>query len=114
MAVSAEMDVAKEKKWSAPADARSRKVEIRPIAGALGAEILGADLTQPIGDSMFADIHRSFLDHLVIFFPGQKPLTPDQQTAFTALFGEIDRAPFSYPFKTPTVDGHPQILFNVK
>lgn len=114
MAASAGADVAKVGRRSAPADARTRKVEIRPIAGALGAEILGADLTQPIGASMFADIYRAFLDHLVIFFPGQKPLTPDQQTGFTALFGEVDRVPFSYPFKTPTVDGHSQILVNVK
>jgi taurine dioxygenase len=114
MAVRAKMDVAKERRLRAPGDARTWKLEVRPIAGALGAEILGIDLSQPIGDSMFADIYRAFLDHLVIFFPGQRPLTPDQQTAFTALFGEVDRAPFSYPFKTPTVDGHSQILVNVK
>jgi taurine dioxygenase len=94
--------------------ARAARIEVKPIAGAIGAEVFGPDLRQPIGDAVFADIHRAFLDHLVIFFPRQQPLTPDQLTAFAARFGEVDRAPFSYPFKTPTVDGHPQILVNLK
>jgi taurine dioxygenase len=96
------------------ADTKRLKVEIRPIAGSLGAEILGVDLSRSIGDSTFADIYQALLDHLVIFFPQQGNLSPEQHTAFAARFGEVDVAPFSYPFKTPTVAGHSQILLNVK
>jgi len=96
------------------ADAQRLKIEIRPIAGSLGAEIAGVDLSKPIGDSTFADIYQALLDYLVIFFPRQVDLSPEQHTAFAARFGEVDVAPFSYPFKTPTVAGHSQILLNVK
>lgn len=89
-------------------------MDIRPIAGALGAEIFGLDLSRPLADSVFIDVYQALLDHLAIFFPNQKPLSPGQHAAFAARFGEIDRAPFVYPFKTPTVEDHPEILLNVK
>jgi taurine dioxygenase len=97
-----------------PAAARNLKIEVRPLAGALGARILGVDLSRPLGDSTFADIYRTFLDYLVVFFPGQRALSPEQHTAFAARFGEVDLEPFAYPFKTPTVPGHSQILLNIK
>jgi len=96
------------------AASQANQIEVKPIAGALGAEIFGLDLAHPIADSVFADVYRAFLDHLVIFVRGQRPISPEQQTAFAGRFGEVDHAPFSYPFKTPTVEGHPQILVNVK
>jgi taurine dioxygenase len=89
-------------------------MEVAPIAGALGAQIHGVDLSRPISDSTFADIHRVFLEHLVIFFTGQKALTFEQHTALAARFGEVDYDPFTYPIKPPTFSGHPQILVNVK
>ena len=90
------------------------KMEIEPIAGALGARIRGVDLTQPISDSTFADIHRAFLEYLVIFFTGQKTLSFEQHTALAARFGEVDYDPFTYPIQPPTFSGHSQILVNVK
>jgi len=96
------------------ADANSLKIEIQPIAGAIGARIPGVDLSRKPGDSTFADIYRALLDYLVIFFPRQRALSPEQHTAFAALFGEVDREPFTYPLKTPTLEGHSQILLNVK
>ena len=88
-------------------------IEVHPISCALGAEVRGVDLSQPLDDSTFAVVHRAFLDHLVIFLPGQR-LTPAQHTAFAARFGEVDRAPFVFPFKPPAVSGHPEILNVVK
>jgi taurine dioxygenase len=90
------------------------KIEVKPIAGALGAEIFGPDLTRPMSDSEFGDIHQAFLDYLVVFIRQKKPLTAEQQTAFAARFGEVDFEPFSYPFKLPTVAGHSQILLSIK
>ena len=52
-----------------------REIEVAPVAGALGAEIGGVDLAGPLGNSVFSEIHRAFLEHRVIFFRGQK-LTP--------------------------------------
>jgi taurine dioxygenase len=69
-----------------------RHIEVRPIAGALGAEIHGVDLAQPLADAVVAEIRRAFLEHLVIFFRNQQ-LTPQQQVAFARRFGE----PMEYP-----------------
>lgn len=43
-------------------------IKIRPLAGALGAEIGGADLRRPFDNSITAELHRAFREHLVIFF----------------------------------------------
>jgi len=93
---------------------RALKIKARPLAGALGAEILGPDLTRPLRDSEFPDVHQAFLDYLVVFTVQKKPITPDQQTAFAARLGEVDLEPFAYAFKLPTVPGYPQILLSVK
>jgi taurine dioxygenase len=89
-------------------------IEVRPLAGALGAEVFGADIAGGISDSEFAEIYATFLEHLVVFFRRQRPLTPAQHTAFAARFGEVDYEPFAYPIKPPAVAGCPQILVNVK
>jgi taurine dioxygenase len=67
-------------------------IEVRRLAGALGAEIRGVDIARPLEDPVVAEIRRAFLDHLVIFFPGQS-LTPPQFLAFGKRFGE----PVEYP-----------------
>lgn len=89
-------------------------IEIRPLAGALGAEVFGADIAGGISDSKFAEIYGAFLEHLVLLFRGQRPLSPEQHTAFAARFGEVDYEPFAYPIKPPAVPGCPQILVNLK
>ena len=43
-------------------------IEIIPTGAALGAEISGVDLAQPIDDAAFATIERAYNDHGVIFF----------------------------------------------
>ena len=67
-------------------------IEVRPIAGALGAEIEGVDISRPLPNDVVAEIRRAFLDFLVIFVRGQK-LTPHEQLAFAQRFGE----PMEYP-----------------
>ena len=69
-----------------------RHIEVRPITGALGAEIDGVDAARPLGDEVIAEIRRAFLDHLVIFLRSQT-LTPQAQLAFARRFGE----PMEYP-----------------
>jgi alpha-ketoglutarate-dependent taurine dioxygenase len=56
-------------------------MEVRPIAGALGAEIADVDLAQPLDAKLVAAIRRALLDRMVIFFRGQK-LGPRHQLAF--------------------------------
>ena len=71
---------------------RYRAIGVAPIAGALGAEIAGVDLSRPLPEEVIAEIRQAWLDHLVIFFRAQT-LTPAQQLAFARRFGE----PMEYP-----------------
>ena len=50
---------------------RNTQTEIRPISGALGAEILGVDLAAGIDDETFARIRGTFLEHGVIVIRDQ-------------------------------------------
>jgi taurine dioxygenase len=69
-----------------------RHIEVRPIAGALGAEVHGVDIARPLDHEVVAEIRLAFLDHLVIFFRNQT-LTPQQQLGFAERLGE----PMEYP-----------------
>jgi taurine dioxygenase len=79
------------------------KLEVRRIAGALGAEILDVDLTQ-LSSETVAAIRRALLEHQVIFFHGQ-PLTPAQFMAFAQYMGK----PIEYPF-VKGIEGFPEII----
>src|SRR5579885_2358133 len=63
-------------------------LSVNRIAGALGAEISGVDLSQPLDDGVIAEIRRALIEHLVIFFRDQH-LTPEQHLAFGRRFGRL-------------------------
>ena len=46
--------------------------DIRPFNGAVGAEIIGLDLSRPINDRDFARVQRAHLDHHVVVFRDQR------------------------------------------
>ncbi len=62
-------------------------LDIRPLSPALGAEVRGLDLSQPLSDQVFEKLYSAWLDHLVLVFPGQR-LTERQQVRFAERFGE--------------------------
>jgi taurine dioxygenase len=66
---------------------------VHPIAGALGAEISGVDLSRDPGEETVGAIRRAWLEHLVIFFRDQG-LSPAQFLAFGRRFGEAIEYPF--------------------
>lgn len=64
-------------------------LDIRPTGAALGAEIRGLDLAQPLDGQTFSAIENALHQHEVIFFRGQK-LSPEQHIAFSRRFGELE------------------------
>ena len=66
---------------------------VQRIAGALGAEIAGVDLREPIDDALMARIRAIWLEHLVIFFRDQA-LTTGQFLAFAKRIGQVIEYPF--------------------
>jgi len=83
-------------------------ITINRIAGALGAEIGGVDLSQNLSDATIAEIRQALLDHLVIFFRDQD-ITPAQHIAFARRFSE----PEEYPM-LKGLDEFPEIVPVVK
>jgi taurine dioxygenase len=79
-------------------------MKIRQVAGALGAEISGVDLSQGISTGLAAAIRQVFLEHQVIFLRDQD-LSPAQFLAFAQAMGE----PIDYPF-VKGIEGFPQII----
>ena len=84
--------------------ALSAAIGVHPVAGALGAEISGVDLSQPLDDATIATLRRAWLDHLVIFFRDQV-LPPEQFLAFARRFGDV----IEYPF-VKGLDDYPEII----
>ena len=82
---------------------RNRHFDVCPTSGALGAEILGLDLAEPLDQSDVDDLRGLLNEYGVIFFRDQT-ITPDHHIAFAERFGQIDVNRF---FKA--VPGHPQI-----
>lgn len=82
-----------------------RRIQVRPLAGALGAQVSGADL-RDLDDATFAEIHAAWLDHEVLFFRDQD-LSPDQHKAFGQRFGTLQVHPFLH---SRAEEGHPEIV----
>lgn len=79
--------------------------EIRPLDAALGAEVTGLDLSQPLADADFARIHRAHLEHHLVVFRDQR-ITPAQQIAFSRRFGPLQ----IHVLDQFQLAGHPEIL----
>lgn len=85
-----------------------KKIGVKRLAGALGAEIEGVNLARELDNETFDDIHQAFLDHQVIFFRDQT-LTPDQHKAFGRRFGKLNIHPY-----VKGMDDHPEIMEIIK
>ncbi len=80
-------------------------MDIIPLTGALGAEILGADLRR---EDDYAAIHAAFVRYSVVVVRAQS-LTPDDHLAFARRFGTINVNRFFQRHAT-----HPEIALVTK
>jgi len=83
---------------------KNRTITVDKIAGALGAEISGVDLSRELDGEVVGEIRQALVDHCVIFFRGQH-LTPEQQIAFGRHFGALQVHDFVAGMNT-----HPEII----
>lgn len=67
-------------------------VTVIPTGAALGADVVGVDLSKPLSDETFRQIEDAWHTHLVLRFRGQK-LDDPALLAFGQRFGELDSAP---------------------
>lgn len=69
-------------------------ITVTRIGGALGADVHGLDLAQPLDGEAVALIRSALAEHLVLFFRGQHLLGIDEHKRLARHFGEIEVAPF--------------------
>jgi taurine dioxygenase len=79
-------------------------INVTKLTPHIGAEIGGVDLSRPLGNQQFQEVHDALMKNLVIFFRDQN-LTHDQHKAFARLFGNIT----SHPATRDGPEGHPEI-----
>src|ERR1051326_1048411 len=63
-------------------------ISVAPVTPVIGAEVSGIDLSRPLGNQQFQEVHDALMENLVIFFRDQR-LTHDQHKEFGRLFGEL-------------------------
>jgi taurine dioxygenase len=78
---------------NAPRNTQYRHLDVQKIAGSLGAEVRGVDLSTDVSDEVLAEIRAALLDNLVIAIRDQD-ITPPQQLAFARRWGDIHLHPF--------------------
>jgi alpha-ketoglutarate-dependent taurine dioxygenase len=64
-------------------------LEVRPIAGRIGAEVLGVRLSGELDSATVSAIRQTLFKHKVIFFKGQNHLDEATQEAFGRLLGDL-------------------------
>jgi len=78
-------------------------ITFHPVAGAIGAEVTGIDLREPIDDTTFATLEAGLLQYQGLFFREQR-IGAEHHLALARRFGE----PVPHP-AYPQVDGFPEI-----
>ena len=61
---------------------------ITPVTAAIGAQVDGVDLREPLTESLREALLDALVTHHVLFFRGQD-ITPEEQVAFAKEFGPI-------------------------
>jgi len=87
------------------ANATLTRVEIRPLDAALGAEVLGLDLSRPLPQADFDRIRQAHLDHHVLVFRDQH-ITAAQQVDFSRRFGRLQ----IHVLRDFQLPGYPEVL----
>ena len=83
-------------------------MEISPVAGALGAEIYGIDISKKLSNAETKILQENFLKYKVLFFRDQC-LSAKKFVSFASLFGE----PTIYPF-IKGLDDTPEVIEIIK
>ncbi|KAF3996468.1 TauD/TfdA dioxygenase family protein [Glaciimonas immobilis] len=63
------------------------KLTVRPLGSALGAEVLGIDMRQPLDKETLQQVRDIWSEHLVLVFP-QQHITDQEHVEFTRNFGD--------------------------
>ena len=92
----------------------AKRITVVATGAALGADIVGVDLSRPLDSGTFKAVEAAWHEHLVLRFRGQNIDDP-ALLAFARRFGELDKAPV-HAVSDTDVDPHPEItvMSNIK
>jgi taurine dioxygenase len=82
---------------------------VRLLSPALGAEIIGVDLSRPLDDKTVAAIKQAWNEHLILLFRDQK-LSEDDQVRFARYFGELQSRPRPKELRAEAKMKNPEIM----
>jgi taurine dioxygenase len=78
-------------------------IEVQPLTAAIGAEVVGVDLREPLTDEQVATLRGALLDHLVVFFREQR-LSDEEHLTVAQRFGPLSVPPLATRYQDrPTV-----------
>jgi alpha-ketoglutarate-dependent sulfate ester dioxygenase len=90
----------------APTQTETQTLTVRPVAGHIGADISGVDLSRPLDEASVTQLTEALHRYKVIFFRGQH-LDHAAQIAFGRQFGELT---YAHPHEEAPPAEHPEIL----
>ena len=82
----------------------TRSIGVTRLTPAVGAEIGGIDLGEPLDADAFQQVHDALIDNGVIFFRDQE-ISVEAQKAFGSRFGRLHTHP-----NDPGLEGHPEVM----
>jgi len=83
---------------------------IQTVSPHIGAEVIGADLQQPMGDNLFRELHQAWVDADGLLIIRDQVLKPEQQIAFSRRFGELASAAENPVIEKYSLPGHSEIF----
>jgi alpha-ketoglutarate-dependent sulfate ester dioxygenase len=84
----------------------ARTIVIKPVAGHIGADISGVDISQPLAPEAVQQLKDALHEYKVIFFRDQ-PLDHESQIAFGRRFGQLT---YAHPHDEAPPDGYAEIF----
>lgn len=79
-------------------------LQVSPLEN-VGVEVSGFDIAQPISESRAAQLVQLWNDHGILLFRNQS-ITPENQIAFSRLFGELE----THPLKANITADYPELF----
>ena len=96
--------------WNTRTLSKYETLKLSPLSPALGAEVEGIDLRQPLSEDALAEIKTAISEHLVLVFRNQA-ISPEDHKRFARYFGTLHQHKLSGDYKdTSQVKTDPEIL----
>lgn len=99
------------------ATASPQNFTITPSGKALGADISGLDLSQPLNPATVDALQAAWNQHLVLRFRGQQQLSVQDHIRFSSYFGSLDKRPIAAKALHASTAALPQeivVISNIK